>query len=357
MGRRVDYLFIPVTGPLGSGEYFRAATLMSALQAVQPDCRIACCLHRDARVPRLPGIDYVDIDRSPTRETPAITAYMRAHAPRVVVFDSTSRQAQLRCAQRCGARIVYISSRIGNRHTGFQLRKLRRIAEHWVIAPPDQHALSRGERLRLTLAGRHTRVRFATAIMPMPDSTRAVELRQRLGLPEQAPFALFAPGGGGGRIGDQPIAAIFAAAAQGFADRSGMATLFVAGPQAAVAPPGHGELRVVHWVTPLEMANLLHGAALVVSGGGALLLQAYASGRRTVACPAGSSDQPARIQSLAALPGSGIRYADPRADALLEAALASLAEEAPRPRTLRPVADDCIAALQALWANPPGAAG
>lgn len=354
MGRCLDYLFIPVTGPLGSGEYFRAATLMASLQASQPGCHIACCLHREARVPRLPGIEYIDIDRSPTRETPLITALIRARTPRVVIFDSTSRQTQLRGARRAGARVVYISSRLGNRRTGFQLRKLRCIDEHWIIAPPEQHHLHRGERLRLALSGRRTVTRFATTIMPSPDADRGHALRLRLGLPAAEPFVLFAPGGGSGRVAGTPIADIFAAAAQRFADDSRMATLFVAGPQAAATPAGRGTLHVTHWVSPLEMADLLAAATLVVSGGGALLLQAYECSRRIVACPAGSSDQPARIRRLAAAAGSGVRYADSTVEALHASALGALHDPPPEHGSGGAAADPFTAALAALHIRSSG---
>ena len=55
--------------------------------------------------------------------------------PQVVVFDNAGRTAQLRAAQRLGARIVFISARRRQRRKAFRLRWMRLLDEHWIAYP------------------------------------------------------------------------------------------------------------------------------------------------------------------------------------------------------------------------------
>lgn len=341
---RCDVLFIPVSGPRGTGEYFRALTLAESLHDAEPACEIACCVHREASVPRAEFVKYYELGDSPTRETAFLTELLQRLRPRVVIFDSTSRQAQLACARRIGARVVYISSRAGNRNTGFQLRKMRHLDEHWIVTTPARQVPTWTERMKMRLIGRPPKVRYVTTILHTPNGGRRHASLRSLGLSEERPYALFAPGGGGGLLDGHPVAATFQQAAQQFADHTGMQTLFIAGPLAESPSARHGSLIAIHSVSSRNMADLIDGAELVVCGGGTLLLQAYQCGRKIVTAPAGSADQPARIRELASSSGQ-IKSSETSVQRLYEDALHMLRDAKPSSRAVANIGSTATAEL------------
>jgi len=289
-------LFLPVSGPSGAGEYYRCATLATACRDASPDWEIHLGVNRHARVVEPEAIHRHLLEDTPTRDTAGVLKLLNDLRPDIVVFDSSLRQSQLKAAHNLGARIVYISSRPAKRRKGFSFRKLRKLNEHWMIAPPSLHRLSTMERLKLQL-GNPTAPRFFSSLLPTPDTHARETWLQAHQFPTHR-YALFVSGGGGGSIGESPTAEVFQTAARRFHQESGIPTLFIAGPLSETPLTTQGQRLEVREVPPSRLSDLIQGAELVVSGGGSIIQQALALEKPCLAIPAGGSDQPARIRQL-----------------------------------------------------------
>lgn len=329
---RADILFVPVSGSQGAGELYRCLALASACHQRNPHWQLHLCVSHEAGFEAPAWLHVHELEASPTRDKAGTQTLLSRLAPRVVVFDNSLPRAVLRQAHADGARLIYISSRPARRRRGFDPRKLARLDEHWIIAPPTEHRLTWGERL-LRITGRPRLRFFATLASPAGRSRRA-------GLSGMQDFVagdyvLFAPGGGGGEVEGHPVAAIFRQAARDFHARTGMATVFIAGPMARVTPesaPGRLELASL---APEALGDVLGGARLVVTGGGSLVHQSLAHGRACLAVAAGGRDQPARLRALAA---SGvIETCETRPEVMCERAVALAEDESRRHRLVKTV--------------------
>jgi glycosyltransferase involved in cell wall biosynthesis len=230
----------------------------------------------------------------------------------VVIFDNAGRTAQLRAAQRLGARIVYISARRRQRRKAFRLHWMRLIDEHW-IAYPEFIAGGLGfvERLKLKIAGRPV-VRYLDVILSRGDSSERGAILSRAGC-ETGTFVLVVPGGGTGHPGAADAGAQFMAAGRALA-ASGVPTVYV-GPLGAAGAADVGAAHASaatnwHPLGPLpqaELAELMRAAHLIVANGGSTLLQAIACGTACVAVPI-AKDQADRIRRCAA---AGVAVAAP----------------------------------------------
>jgi len=291
-------LFIPVSGPQGAGEFYRALTIAHACRARHPGWDLHICVSRDADVEKPGGLGYHTLRDSPTRDTDGVERILREVRPDLVIFDSTLRQRQLKICRKLGvAKVVYVSSRASSRRRGFGLRKLRALDEHWMITPPAEQRLTHRERL-LARVNRRLQLRFFSTLLPPDAPDRALEAVDRAGLPREG-HALFVSGGGGGMVDGEPVDRTFQLAARRFHAATGHPTLLVAGPLSSV-PLESDPLRLeVRSMCPGDLATMIARAALVVSGGGSLVQQTLAQGRPLLAVPAGGSDQPARLAKLA----------------------------------------------------------
>ena len=140
------------------------------------------------------------LDASPTFNTAAVIELLEAWRPDIVIFDSAGRTAQLRAAQRLGARVVYISARRRQRHKAFRWRWMSLIDEHWIAYPEFiAGALSLLERLKLKLAGRPT-VRYLDVILTRAEPAQRAASLARAGC-DAGTFVLVVPGGGPGHPG------------------------------------------------------------------------------------------------------------------------------------------------------------
>ncbi|TVP81217.1 hypothetical protein [Thioalkalivibrio sp.] len=291
-------LFIPVSGPQGAGEYYRALTIAQACRSRHPKWGLHICVSHDADVEKPGGLGYHTLRDSPTRDTDGIERILRELRPDLVIFDSTLRQRQLKLCRQLGVtKVIYISSRASSRRRGFGLRKLRTLDEHWMITlPAEQHLTSR-ERLLARINSR-LQIRFFSTLLPPDTPERELESVDRAGLPREG-HVLFVSGGGGGMVNGEPIDRTFQQAARRFHAATGHPTLLVAGPLSSV-PLESGHLRLeLRSMSPGDLATMIGRAALVVSGGGSLVQQTLAQGRPLLAVPAGGSDQPARLAKLA----------------------------------------------------------
>jgi ADP-heptose:LPS heptosyltransferase len=267
------FLFLPVSGPHGMGEYARTVQIAQAVAARWPQAEIHFALSREASYETEPAFKYTLLPSSPTFHTPEVIALIEQMRPHVVVFDNAGRTAQLRAAQRVGARVIYVSARARQRRKAFRLRWMSLIDEHWIAYPKLLAGpLNAVESFRLRWKGRPL-VRYLDVMLPAPEPRAAAAVLQRLGLDTQ-PYVLVVPGGGTGHPGARDAVQVFAAAAHALAAR-GTPTVLVASANGAdlAAPPA---LHTLPRLPLAELAALMRRARLVVANGGSTLLQAIA---------------------------------------------------------------------------------
>jgi glycosyltransferase involved in cell wall biosynthesis len=284
------------------GEYARLAAIARAVSEHWPSAAIHFALSR--AVPYAAGVPFPTtwFASSATFHTAAVIELMQTWRPQVVIFDNAGRTAQLRAAQRLGARVVYISARRRQRGKAFRLRWMRLIDEHWIAYPQFLAGkLSFLERLKLDLLHRPV-VRYLDVIFSRPTPARLGALLAQVGC-TVGNFVLVVPGGGTGHPGARRAAEQFLAAARSLA-ALGIATVFVgpasAQPSLSFADPAAGgaNLRLLGALPQFDLAALMRSARLVVANGGSTLLQAIACGAACVAIPI-ASDQVARTRQCA----------------------------------------------------------
>ena len=123
---------------------------------------------------------------SPTFHTPEVVALIKQLRPNIVIFDNAGRTAQLRAAQRSGARVVYISARARQRRKAFRRRWMSLIDEHWVAYPEFLSGpLSALERFKLRWMGRPL-LRYLDVMLPKADTGCDARVLERLGLQAKA---------------------------------------------------------------------------------------------------------------------------------------------------------------------------
>lgn len=322
-----DILFLPVSGARGAGELYRCLALAEACHAQFPQLQLHLAASREAGFEPPQWLHTHALAASPTRDEAGVQRLLARLAPKLVVFDSTLRPGQLRQAHSLGATTVYISARPNRRRRGFDPRKLSWLDEHWIISPPDQHRLKWWERL-LCLAG-EPRLRFFATLTSPGDSVRRESLLKEHDFAPDG-YVLFASGGGGGQVNEQPVAEIFQQAARDFHKQTGMATLYVAGPLAHVPLQSEAGRLELASLSPQALGDVMGGAKLVVSGGGSLVHQGLAHERPCLAAPAGGRDQPARLRALAAT--GVIETCETRSEVMCDAAVALVADSPRRAR-------------------------
>jgi hypothetical protein len=345
------FLFVPVSGPAGTGEYYRSLAVAGAVGRRWPGCAIRFVLSRDASYGADSPFPVLPVDRSPTYETRAVVAILERERPDVVVFDSSGRVAQYRRARQLGARVVYVSSRATTRRKGFRLRRMRFLDQHWLVAPEFAGVrLGFLDRLRLKLAP-GCEVLGMDVLHEPPDGEAARDLQRRIGV-EPGRYVLVCPGGGGLSRDGADVAGVYYAAAREVAGRSGLAVIAVLGPRFAVPPDAPPGVHVLPSLSNAVLMGLLRDAELGLVNGGSLLIQALELGTPCVAAPV-ADDQPARIAACAArgLVRPGTLDQDSllrEATALLDPAIRQPLESRIEALGLRNGLDSAIAALERL---------
>ena len=331
------FLFVPVSGPGGAGEYYRSLAIARGLERRWPEARIRFALHREAAYARdapYAGLSLVD---SPTRSSPQVVEYIHAERPDVVIFDSSGRLAQYRAAREAGARVVYVSSRPKTRWKGFRWRRMRALDQHWLAQPrflggtPTPY-----ERLKVRLAGGPEVVILDVLHEPV-DAVAVRALQAQLGL-QPGRYVAMCPGGGGDFGHAIDANRVFAAAAgQIAASQSLPVVLVLAGTGAEGLGAGaSAAVRRVGTLPNGQLIGLLRDAAVVAVNGGSLLLQCMAQGLPIVAAPI-AGDQAARIRGCAR---EGLVHETSLDSAAMTAAVATLLrDDAARSRLQRRLAE------------------
>jgi uncharacterized protein (DUF2384 family) len=290
-------LFVPVSGPHGSGELMRCLIIARELRRTEPAIESHFLVSRNAVFRDAVEFPLHDCDDSPTRSTSQVLATIDALRPAVVVFDNAGRTVQLRAAKSSGARLVFSSRSPRLRWKAFRVTWLRLLDEHWIVFPKFvTGGLSLLERLKVKLSPNYVVRHLDTLFTPSDPAERQPWLQQ-LGL-EQGKFAVFMPGGRGEqRAAKVDPAALFVAAARRFVDESNSIAVVLTG-RDEPAESGDPRLRLLPRVHPEQVQHLLAGAALVVSNGGSTLIHALAH-RQAVASVPLADDQARRIRRAA----------------------------------------------------------
>lgn len=291
---------------MGRGEYARSRLLASAAQLRWPAASIHFILNENAPYARDVPFEATLLPSSATFHTPEVIGVIRAFRPDLVVFDNAGRTRQLEAAKACGARIIYISSRLRQRRKAFRTSWMRRLDEHWIAWPEFiAGSLSVVERMKLRMLGRPT-VRFMDAMIPDGPV-----------VPRTDDYILVVPGGGTGHPGTEHAPNLLASAAFLIAN-AGHATLLVGPAQSGAS---NGKLHHSHLLDMPDLASMIRGARLVVTNGGDTLLQSLACRKLCVATPI-AHDQRRRIERCAA--AGLVTRAELSSEAVSHAALALL---------------------------------
>lgn len=288
-------LFVPVSGPGGTGEYYRCLALARALVDHRPDITIHFLVHAGVELERDDRFHYHELEASPTRDTAGVILALETIRPALVLFDSAGRLAQFRRAWQLGARVVWLSDRPNKRRKGFRWRMLGQLDLHLMAAPGrTDPALSSLERFKLRFFSQLTTC-FFRGIAPPPDAERQRALRRELDLEDQG-YMVFAPGGGGYLERGRPVPEILLEAAARVRTVTGLECVMVMGPQYGGGIREHESVRVVADLPTVDLTQLLHGARLAVIGAGSMMTaQTLSIGTPAVMVPAGGDDQPPRI--------------------------------------------------------------
>ena len=286
-------LLLPVSGPGGAGEFYRALAIANGIARRWPDAAIQFVVSRDAPYAQDAPYPTLLVGRSPTLETEAVNEIISRMRPHVAIFDSSGRVAQYECAHRLGVKVVFVSSRESSRRRGFRLRRMRWLDQHWIAQPRFLAGdLTLPERTKLRLLGGPETV-FLEVLHEPIDAVAAMQLQQRYGVVPGG-YALVCPGGGG-VFGQRPDAVpVFYAAACEIAQRASLPVIAVLGSRFAPAAPVPEHVHIAATLPNGQLMGLLRDARLAVLNGGSLLLQAVAQRTPTVAAPI-ADDQPARI--------------------------------------------------------------
>ncbi len=293
------FLFVPVSGPGGAGEYFRSLAVAKAIERRWPGSTIHFIVSRDAPYSKDAIFPVELIDRSPTYETAVVNEIIARLRPHVVLFDSAGRVAQFRAAKRAGARVVFISSRPSIRRKGFKLRRMRWLDQHWITHPRFLGGeLSPPEKFKCRLMP-HVEVLPLDVLHEPIDGPGTKAIQHQLGL-QPGGYVVVCPGGGGLVSGKSDPAEVYFEAAGTIARDTRLPVVAVLGQR--FAPPDRLP-QGVHVFASLHNAvlmGLVRDARCCALNGGSLLLQSIAQRTPSVAAPI-ADDQPARIERCAGL--------------------------------------------------------
>jgi glycosyltransferase involved in cell wall biosynthesis len=278
------------------GEYARSLAIARGASQRWPGADIHFILNREA--PYAADVPFAAtlLSSSPTFHSAAVIALIEKWRPEIVIFDNAGRTAQLRAAQRLGARVVYISARPRQRRKAFRWHWMRLIDEHWIAYPQFiAGGLGFFEKLRLKICDRPI-VRYLDVILSRADPKQRQAILSRAGC-DAGKFLLLVPGGGTGHPGAADAVGQFMAAGRALAAR-GVQTVYV-GPvtaDGASAPNWH----VLGALPQADLAELMRTARLIVANGGSTLLQAIACGNACIAVPIAKDQQERTRRCVAA---------------------------------------------------------
>lgn len=291
------FLFVPVSGSGGAGEFMRSLIIARSLRQRWPNADIHFVVNAEAAYARELEFPHTTIQGSPTYNVAAVNDVLTQVRPHVVVFDSAGRVAQYRHAKALGVAVVYVSSRFQTRWKGFRLRRMRYFDQHWIAQPRFLDSeLTRWEKLKLAVM-RHVAVVFLDALFETVTPARQAQLLEALHL-RVRDYVVLCLGSGGRYAQVRDPAAMLVVVAERVHSRTGLACVAVTGANAAApVAPAEG-VQTIASLPNGELIALLRGARVAVVNGGSLLLQTIANRIPAVAVPV-AGDQADRIRRCA----------------------------------------------------------
>ena len=295
---QIDILFIPVSGPMGMGELAQCAILAQALKLAIPEITMACLLHHMAAAKFAPGWREIPLEQTPTLANRETTAWIKRLQPRVVLFDSAGRAAQLKAAKAAGAYTIFLAGRETSRRKIISLRRLRYLDALWLSQPAAfWRPLPLWKRLLLRCYPKLHVAAIGVVFAKADTRQLEPELAQ---FANKAPYVLMTLGGGG--IFSAGIAQNDLAfqAAQACFTQTGVRSILICGPNATELPASSAACYVLRSIPNAALVALIEASVLVLCNGGYTLLQAVALNKATLAL-ALQGDQQQRIDRLAAI--------------------------------------------------------
>ena len=326
MTEPLRFLFIPVSGPGGAGEYYRSLAVARAVRQRWPASDVCFLISRDAAYAQGGPFPSLLLDRSPTFESPAVFRAIEELRPHVVVFDSAGRVEQQQAAQRAGAGVVFVSSRPSIRRKGFSLRRMRATDQHWIAQPRFLGGqLTAVEQWKRRFAPRLQVLLLEVIHEPVDEAgTRTM---QQLHAVRAGEYVLACPGGGG-EFGKGPHASqVYLDAAVRVHAATRIPVIAVLGARFTVPASVPAGVHVVSTLPNGQLMGLLRDAKVAMVNGGSLLMQALAQDAPCVAAPI-ADDQPWRIAQTASR--GYARAASLDALALADATVTLLRDDAAR---------------------------
>ncbi len=308
-------LFVPASGPRGSGEYYRCLNLARAalVEAERRGLALEChvLLHRKASVETDSALTPHAISETPARACAEVADWLARLKPDLVAFDCSGRARHFRQVRRQGGRVVWISNRPGKHRRGFSPRVLPWLNGH-LLADCDPGDFRRPWLARIS-PGWLVHCDYLPVRLIAPTA-------QDPGIVLPPRFAAFVAGGGGYCHEGRPLPDILRDAAAQFSQQTGLPSVLVTGPQYAEPMVGSEQITVLSALPTRGLQWLLGRSLLAVTGAGYMLSsQVLAEALPAVMVPAGGSDQPGRIRRLCEQ--SLVTTASPEPAALAEAAI------------------------------------
>jgi hypothetical protein len=293
MPESVKILFIPASGPKGSGEYFRSINIAHALDSAL-NTEIRFILNKNSPVTTECPFPHYLIDDTPTYCVQEVNDLISEFQPRLVIFDATGRSSQLKAAKDAGAKTVFVAQnkKILRRATG--LNRLHITDEIWIVQP--DYMLSPDLWSRIKLLFSNIKIRQVGPVYPQISTEEAARIRHTIPVPER-PYVIFNPGGGGHSVKGISAGRLFEKSALRFSQQFDGKVILIYGPNYTGEGSEDQSVIKIEKLDPELFHAAIMGASGFVSGGGGALFQAADAGIPTVAV-ALSSDQNYRIMQM-----------------------------------------------------------
>ena len=283
------FLFIPVSGPDGIGEYMRSLILAEAVLAEWPQAEIAFILSDKAPYLKTCPYPVFNTPLSATQCSPQVMAILQQFKPDIAVFDCSGRAEQYRYAKRLGCHVIFISQHKKKRKRAFALNRIGNIDAHLIT----QFKFVDGditwlEKLKLKLFNKPAPY-FIGPVFNTPSSILPFNVAP--------PYVVFAAGGGGHKIDGKNAADILWETARQWHNESGEQCHVLLGPNYTGGAISSSGVICHKSLVNADLMALLKGAKCAVLGGGDMLSQAVALQVPTIAV-AVAKDQPERIKAI-----------------------------------------------------------
>jgi len=292
-------LFIPVSSPSGSGEYYRSLILAEEFKKRYPTADIHFILNRYVcYAENCPFSTHLS-EYSATKDTPKVKQVIEELRPDLVIFDCSGRASQFKYAKSMGCKVIFLSQHRKKRARGLKLSRIFYYDLHWVVQPDYTiPPLSMMEKLKLKFARKNLPQNIG-AILPKISSNNYEALLQKYGLVKNK-FFLFSAGSGNHLKNEQLIADILYRAAESLMKKTKIPCVMVFGINYPHKLPENTSVTCIHHLPYSEFSKLLISAKGRVISAGDTLLQTIELRKPSVAV-AVTKDQPARLSACASM--------------------------------------------------------